>query len=349
MQRPSLAIPRLSACRGVCSLAAWLTATATHAHHSAAIYDSKQIVTVQGSVTRYEWANPHVYIYIEQCTEAGQKIEWKIEGSPPSILRRLGWSSGTLKAGDSLSVTGHPVRSASSKTLLPTQIKLAGTTLFDSKAEVAQLTSAGAASAATAASTLEGTWLTLLDLKSAGALEEPDKLPLTTAGTAALKRFDEKTMHPGVNCVPYPAPIFMITPDLKRITKGAGVILIGGEFDGAQRTIHLNLTTHEGAPQSTQGHSIGHWEGSTLVIDTAQFAYHALGNAYGLPSGTHKHLIERLTPSADAKSLTYHFELTDPEYLGAPVSGDVKWVFRPEQKFAPLKCNRENARRYLED
>jgi hypothetical protein len=82
------------------------------------------------------------------------------------------------------------------------------------------------------------------------------------------------------------------------------------------------------------------------VIDSAQFAYYALGNGYGLPSGLQKHLVERLTPGADGASLTYHFEMTDPEFLAAPVTGDVPWVFRPNLQYAPLKCDLKNARRF---
>src|SRR5262249_52184357 len=97
---------------------------------------------------------------------------------------------------------------------------------------------------------------------------------------------------------------------------------------------------------SIQGHSIGHWEGKTLVIDTARFASHASGNAYGLPSGAGKHLVERLTLDADGTTLAYHFELADPEFLAAPVTADLRFVFRPDLKYAPPKCSRENARRF---
>ena len=58
------------------------------------------------------------------------------------------------------------------------------------------------------------------------------------------------------------------------------------------------------------------------MIDTTHFADDAMGNGYGVPSGARKHLVERLTPTADGASLTYHFEETDSEYLGAPVAGD---------------------------
>jgi hypothetical protein len=174
---------------------------------------------------------------------------------------------------------------------------------------------------------------------------DPEKLSLTAQGKAAFKHFDEKKMHPGANCVPYSAPVFMLTPDLKRITKGDGVILIDGEFDGAQRTVHMDISTHDGAPMSVQGHSVGRWEGKSLVIDTTHFTDNAMGNAYGLPSGARKHLVERLTPDGKG-ALTYHFELSDPEFLAAPVAGDVQWVFRPNVAYTALKCDLENARRF---
>ncbi len=189
--------------------------------------------------------------------------------------------------------------------------------------------------------------MTLLDLKVEEQLDE-DKLALTPKGRTAHKHFDERTMHPGARCVPYSAPVFMVTPDLKRIRRNDKVVLIDGEFDAAQRTIHMDTERHDGAPVSNQGHSIGHWEESTLVIDTRQFSPSPVGNAYGVPSGAGKHLIERLTPAADGKSLTYHFELSDPEYIATTVKGDVRWIFSPTATYAPDKCDPENARHFTQ-
>ncbi|HEY2463847.1 MAG TPA: DUF6152 family protein [Steroidobacteraceae bacterium] len=320
-------------------------ASASQAHHSGAMYDDKQTLSIEGAVTKFEWSNPHVYIYLKQATAAGPAIEWELEASPPSILRRLGWSQDTLHAGDTITVTGHPARDAARKSLLPTLIKKGDTTLFDRKGELARLESAGAAPAGSVGGLeLDGVWVTLLALKIEEQLD-PEKLSLTAKGKTAFKHFDEKKNHPGANCVPFPAPFFMSTPDLKRITKGDGVILIDGEFDGAQRIIHMNAATHDGASDSVQGHSVGRWEDKSLVIDTTHFTGNAMGNAYGLPSGPRKHLLERLTPDGKG-ALTYHFELSDPEFLAAPVVGDVQWVYRPNLAYAPLKCDLENARRY---
>ena len=324
--------------------ATMLTTRSAQAHHSIAMFDDHRSVTVRGTVTRYEWANPHVYIYLMQQDDRGA-VQWQIESSPPSILHRLGWSLDTLHPGDTITVIGMPARDPARKSLRPISITIGNVTLFDSKREEAQLASPGVAPDV-AAKGLDGVWLTPLATDVEDRLDG-DKLALTSAGAAAYKHFDEKTMHPGANCVANSAPTFMITPDLKRITESAGVIVIEGEFDGAQRTIHMGTATHEGAPTSIQGHSIGRWDGNSLVIDTTQFANHAMGNAYGVPSGPRKHLIERLTPNPDGMSLTYHFELTDPDFLTAPVTGDLQWVFRPNLSYAPPKCDLSNARRFI--
>jgi hypothetical protein len=310
------------------------------------MFDDKKVITIEGTVAKFEWANPHVYIYLQQMTSSGKTVEWEIEASPPSILRRLGWSQDTLNVGDKISVTGNPAKDASWTKLHMSLIRRGDTTLFDRKAEVARLSTAdaGAANLATD-SGLNGIWVTLLAPKLEEQLD-PDNLKLTPKGAAAAKHFNENKMHPGASCVPNPAPVLMITPDLKRIMAGEDVILIDGEFDAAQRTIYMNVSTHDGATASIQGHSIGRWEGKSLLIDTARFADYALGNGYGLPSGARKHLVERLTPAADGASLTYHFELTDPEFLAAPVTGEVQWVYRPNQPYEPLKCDLENARRF---
>lgn len=77
------------------------------AHHSfAAEYDSKKPIQLQGVVTRIDWENPHVYLYIDVKDESGKTVSWALEGHPPNTLRRTGWARGALKVGDTISVTG---------------------------------------------------------------------------------------------------------------------------------------------------------------------------------------------------------------------------------------------------
>ncbi len=103
----------------------------SNAHHSSAMYDDKQSITMDGAVTNFEWANPHVYIYIKQMTSDGEIFDWKVEASPPSVLGRLGWSRDTLKIGDTILVIGRPARDPGKKSLLPSMIKRVDATLFD--------------------------------------------------------------------------------------------------------------------------------------------------------------------------------------------------------------------------
>jgi hypothetical protein len=330
--------------------AASLVAAPAAAHHSMATFDGAQVVTVEGVVTRYDWSNPHVYIYLEAPDDAGASVEWEIEGQPPAILRRQGWSRDTLAVGDRLSVSGNPARNAADKSLYLTNMTNAeaDAALFDQGALMAGLMGSDAPPAEATAG-LEGMWATLLAIDVILPFIDPEEnFELTERGAAAVAAYDEATMNPGLACVALPAPGFMYIPDVKRIAVEDDVIRIEGEFDGAVRLIHLDTDNHDGAEPTNQGHAIGRFEGETLVIDTAAFAENRAGNGDGLPSGPAKRLVERLTPTEDRTGLVYTFELTDPDFLAAPVTGEVRWVHRPDLAYAPEPCSEENARRYAE-
>ena len=67
---------------------------------------------------------------------------------------------------------------------------------------------------------------------------------------------------------------------------------------------------------------------------------------HGLPSGPQKKLIERFAIDPDRVSLTYSYQLEDPEYLREPVSGRATWAYRPDPEFTLQACDRDNARRF---
>jgi hypothetical protein len=313
------------------------------------MFDLSRVVTLEGVVTRFEWANPHVYIFLAQTTANGQEVEWKVEAVGPGPLRRLGWSRDTLAPGDRISIAGNPDRNEATRLVNLLSLRKDANVLFDSQGLIGVLATAGDAPAVGTAS-LDGTWATLLAMDVIVPLGIAPKgaVPLTPAGTAALDGYDERTMSPALECIAQPAPFFMYIPDLKRITTTGAVITIAGEYDASERTIHLGVANHDGVPPSLHGHSIGRWDGETLVIDTAAFAGHRIGNAFGVPSGSQKRLVERLTRGEDGTSLSYRFELSDPEFLTAPVTGEVRWVYRPNSEFEPEECNRENARRFAQ-
>lgn len=77
------------------------------AHHSiAAEFDTAKPVTVTGTVTKLDWMNPHIWVYMNVKDESGKITRWQFEGGPPNSLRRNGWTKDSLKEGDTVTVEG---------------------------------------------------------------------------------------------------------------------------------------------------------------------------------------------------------------------------------------------------
>lgn len=103
--------------------AAFLSSTTTllaaalpaYAHHSfPAQYDVAKPITLTGKVTKVEWTNPHIFIYIDVPNEAtGTVVNWALEMGGPNALLRLGWKRDSLKADDLITVEGSLARDGS--------------------------------------------------------------------------------------------------------------------------------------------------------------------------------------------------------------------------------------------
>jgi hypothetical protein len=81
------------------------------AHHSfAAVFDSTKPLKLTGAVTKVEWANPHVWFYIDVKDEAGSLANWGLEMGSPNGLLRAGWTRNSMKVGDIVTVDGFRAR-----------------------------------------------------------------------------------------------------------------------------------------------------------------------------------------------------------------------------------------------
>jgi hypothetical protein len=91
---------------GVIALGLTLPAAA---HHSGAMFNEDETVTLTGTVKAFQWTNPHCWIQVLAPGKNGD-VEWSVEMGAPVELFRGGWRPATLKAGDRITVVIHPLR-----------------------------------------------------------------------------------------------------------------------------------------------------------------------------------------------------------------------------------------------
>ena len=91
--------------------AAVLAASPVQAHHSYAMFDSQKSLQLDGVVETFKWTNPHSYIEVMVTDEKGAAQKWGVECGSPAQLVKAGWRSTSLKPGDHVTVTIHPLRS----------------------------------------------------------------------------------------------------------------------------------------------------------------------------------------------------------------------------------------------
>lgn len=77
------------------------------AHHSTAEYDMNTLISVKGTVTKFEWTNPHAYIYLDVKDDKGNVVQWTAELASLGMLARVNWKRDTVKPGDEVTISGN--------------------------------------------------------------------------------------------------------------------------------------------------------------------------------------------------------------------------------------------------
>jgi hypothetical protein len=80
------------------------------AHHSAAMFDDKKTVTVEGVVKEFQLTNPHSWLLVDVTDKSGKVVTWGFEAEGPSTLRRAGIKPSDLRPGTKLTITGNPMK-----------------------------------------------------------------------------------------------------------------------------------------------------------------------------------------------------------------------------------------------
>lgn len=332
-----------------CVLAAICAATPVAAHHSAKIFDPDTVLALPGTVTRFSWTNPHTYIYVETAGENGKPVEWELETDAIPILVRSGWSRDSFTPGERVLVRARPDRNRERRHALLVSIEKADGAVMSARSYF--LARPDDPSSLPRATDFSGRWE--LRFEDYGAFYAAwGALKVTEKGAAAIAAYDVRLDSPAAQCIAPPLPAILVAPYLNEVEIRADAIVIRNERFNAERIIYTDGRGHpEGGTRTNQGHSIGRWQGDTLVVDTALFADHRApisgqqGNE-GVPSGATKHTVERIRLSDDRTRLQIDFIIEDPEYLAEPLNGHVEWYYSPQFEMLGFGCDSEISLRY---
>jgi hypothetical protein len=284
------------------SISAWagslLVAAPALAHHSPASYDMTQEVVIEGTVAELDWKNPHIYLTVETLSADSQPALQSFELASIASLQPYGLTRETLPVGLKVEVRAHPPRRPGGR-MLALDLTTEEGALFRLHPR-----GRGVILAATApAEGIAGQWLpppaSLLDFIDAVDTAALTERARTERGDAAALAASQ------ASCAGYfPPPQLMIASYLHviEVTDAAVVIRVDGV--PGERVIHLDGRALEAdADPASFGHSVGRWEGETLVIDSAGFTPNRQGVGRAVPSGPGKRMLERLTLSEDRRQL----------------------------------------------
>ena len=327
--------------------AAVLAAPAT-AHHGFGRFDPSREIEVQGVMTGLDFVNPHSYVYFDAVGPDGDVIEMRCEMRAATVLRRSGWSPDMFVPGVRIVVHGRPHRDDPASCYAET-LTLGDEPTLE---RYQRLSDAGSAARAdrplrlpTGEPNLAGDWaqeqyliarprdggrgglvpksmvaaveageLAVADVPNAGWGARP--VTLTEAGQAAAEALRNlpPEQNPRLSCgITSIVFDWVFDGPINRITQSQQVITL--EYSrGITRTIRLDLPDHPAtiAP-SRGGHSIGRWDGDTLVVDTIGFEPGSLAGT--VPHGDRLHVVERFTLDPESMSLTREYVAEDPVYF----------------------------------
>jgi hypothetical protein len=317
-----------------------------YAHHGAGLYDMRKNVELEGKLTRLDFVNPHSYVYFDAVGTDGKVLAMKCEMRSATTLRRSGWSPDMFKPGVSIKVTGHPHRDD------PTACTVETLTLGDKPTleRYQQLSDAKSIDRTkrplrlpNGKPNLAGDWAQeqhvlatppggrtgLVPISQAAAIRAgklpmpkgpagwfPPPVTLTPAGRAAAEALSKRppSENPRLSCQ-ITSILFdwVFDGSVNRITQSATAIKM--EYGaGLTRTVHMDMTAHPAKiTPSRGGHSIGRWDGDTLVVDTIGFAPGSISGNF--PHSDKLHVVERFTLNPTTLELTRAIVAEDPLYF----------------------------------
>jgi len=319
------------------------------AHHSfAPHFDSSKPVSISGTVTEFEARNPHSYLHIAAVDENGQTREYVCESHGVTQLTRNGIRPDMFKSGTKVRVTGSLSRHSAYMCFFDNVEFADGRTLNVNGPR-------GAAPPATVKQAsrkdIFGTWLLAPIPNRSTSGPQPMMQSLTPAGEKAVAAYDPFKDDPTFRCDPVAIRRVWGAPGTPlEIVRSGDDVVLHHEWMDVRRIVHMNMKDHpKNGPRSSLGHSIGHMEGDTLVIETANYSKGVLNQYVEQPGQPTKGLlhsaaltsVERLHLDAARQRLVVEIDLTDPEYFKQPFPRGTLEYAASDLKIEPFNCSPE--------
>jgi hypothetical protein len=358
------------------TLGALVIAAPVVAHHGFGRFDPTKDVTIEGTLTGVDFVNPHAYLYFDATGADGKVTKMRCEMRAATVLRRSGWSKEMFTPGKHVAIVGNAHRDD------PASCYIETLTLGEERLErYQQLTTAtqGApanrpARAASGEPNVYGDWaqeqyliarppegrgglvpksmvagvesgqIAFADVPNAGWGARP--VTFTPAGQAAADAL--RALPPEASArarCEITSVLFdwVFDGPINRITKTDGAITL--EYGrGLKRTVHTNMTSHPAnVTPSRAGHSIGRWDGDTLVVDTTGFSPGVI--AATVAHSDKLHVVERFNLDPQTMALKRDYTAEDPvnftdQYAGSDI------VVPADAPFAEDRCEELTYRNY---
>ena len=322
----------------ICAACIGAVSVSASAHHSHANLDRSKSVLHRGTVQKYAWVMPHVYMKVKAPNPDGELVTYSIEMLHPPGMAERGWDRRTFKRGDLIIWSGSPDKNPDRYYSGLTWAEKADGSRYTLTLDIDPVLPEPSTD-------FSGLWSRHLDVPR--RYLPPDEWPYTEKARVMIANFDD-SQNPQIECqdpgppkanlLPYPLAITRVDED---------TMVIEYDARNLKRTIHFNPNTPKGEP-SRLGHSVARFEGETLVIETTNFTADRWGTYTGVNSSAQKKLVERLTLTDGGLSIDMEHIVTDPVYFSAPITIMHKLRKLPDRPIMEPNCSPKGAKMYLE-
>jgi hypothetical protein len=340
--------------RVVLALAALGFAVAAQAHHSFfGRFDTQTIAEIEGEVLDVLWRNPHAALTV-RSRDGNTEVDWAIETSSLTVLKRMGIEEGTIRVGDRIRLAGNPAVGPKKEMyarhiLLPDGRELLLNVGLeprwtDRTVGDQSLLMAHEGDPSRPELGLFRVWshtraIPRLFPEVTDPKVDIQSYPLTDAARAALATFDRSTDNPTANCVPKGMPTIMEAPyPIEFRQRDDGDLALEIEEYDLERRIDMHAAAPPAAaPATPLGYSVGRWDGRALVVTTTKIDWPYFSQL-GIPQSPDVVIVERFAPTSDGSRLDYEMTVTDAATFTRPVVLRHHWLWLPSVRLLPYEC-----------